>query len=410
VKSNTGVMKVCHVLNHSVPHTDGYSVRSAAIVRHQAELGLEPVVVTSPHQEPVPIEPVEVIAGIRYYRVLPSREIRLPVLHELYAMRRLRRRVEEVIREERPDVIHAHSPCIWGCAAERAARRHRLPFVYEVRGLWEDAAVDQGRLRTGALKYRASRALETHVARRAGAVVVIAQGLVREFTGRGVDSRKLFLVPNGVNLEDFSPPCRSDDLKDKLGLNGCLTVGYIGSLYAWEGVDDLIRAVPHVVRHQPQVRFLIVGRGEQEEKLRRLIQDTSVERHVNLVGGVPHDEVARYYSMLDVLVYPRRSSRNTELVTPLKPLEAMAMGKAILASDVAGLAELLGEGSGVFHRAGDPADLAEKCLHLIADRRRRARLGARARQLASSQRDWRATVRTYLDVYALLAKTQEVTG
>ncbi|NQU25304.1 MAG: glycosyltransferase, exosortase A system-associated [Candidatus Nealsonbacteria bacterium] len=394
-------MKILHVLNHSVPHLDGYCVRGASIVRFQREIGLEPVVVTSLHQEPVPTEPMETIDDVRYYRTLPHNETQLPVLHELAAIRRLRRRILEVADRERPDVIHAHSPCLWGHAAAAAARRLRLPLVYEIRGIWEDAAVDLGRLRETALKYRISRMLETRVARRADVVVAIADRLIAEFAGRGVDRRKMFLVPNGVSVKDFEDvePASNAQLKEKLGINGCVAVGYIGSLYPWEGVDDLIRAVPEILRRQPNTKFVIVGRGEQEQLLRKLTDELSLESHVCLVGGVPHDEVADYYGILDVLVYPRRSSRNTELVTPLKPLEAMAMGKALLASDVGGLRELLADGAGLLHRPGDCDDLAEKCALMIGAPEKRKTLGDEARRAVLAKRDWRDVVRGYLKVY-----------
>jgi len=401
-------MKILHVLNHSVPHTDGYCVRSASIVRFQREIGWEPVAVTSLHQEPVPTEPVETIDEVRYYRTLPGRETCLPVLHELAAMRRLRQRIEEVAREENPDVIHAHSPCIWGRAASAAARRLGLPLVYEIRGLWEDAAVDQGRMRRTGLKYRLSRALETEVARRATAVVTIADGLIEEMQRRGVDRGKMFLVPNGVCVDEFDgiPSSPAAQLREELGLNGCVTVGYIGSLYPWEGVDDLIRAVPRVLRCRPKTRFIIVGGGEQEAALRSLVEELSLQSQVHVVGRVPHRDVARYYALLDVLAYPRRSSRNTELVTPLKPLEAMAMGKAVLASDVGGLRELLADGAGLLYRAGDSNELAEKCAELIGSPEKRASLGSDARRNVRSERDWHKVVEAYRPVYEMAQRSR----
>lgn len=392
-------MKILHVLNHSVPHTDGYCIRSANIVRFQREIGLDPIVVTSPHQEPVPTEPREVIEGIPYYRILTRSAIETPVFHELQAMRRLRDRIHEIAREEKPAVIHAHSPCTWGLAAHRAARRCGLPFVYEVRGLWEDSAVDQGRLRHGSLKYRAIRWLETAVARQADAVVTIAKLLVEEFEQRGINGQKLFLVQNGVNMADFSHAPPDECLRQKLGLNGCLTIGYVGSLSAWEGVDDLVRAVPAIVSVAPKTKLLIVGKGETEQELRSLIASLSLEQHVALVGSVPHREIAKYYALLDILVYPRRRSRTTDLVTPLKPLEAMALGKPILASDVGGLRELLTDGAATFFLAGDPKNLAARCLELIQSPQSRASLGESARRNILGQRDWQTVLRPYIEVY-----------
>ncbi|HID23654.1 MAG TPA: glycosyltransferase WbuB, partial [Planctomycetaceae bacterium] len=235
-------MKILHVLNHSLPHTDGYCVRSANIVRFQAAMGWQPVVVTSPYQEPEPSEPVELIEGIKYYRVMPHRQVRLPVFHQFHAVLRLRRRIGQVVREERPDVIHVHSPSLWAFAALPVAKRHGLPVVYEIRGLWEDGAVDQGRIRAGSMQYRVRRLLDERVAQRSAAVVVISGGLARDFQDRGVPAVKLFVVPNGVDAESFSRAPSDDRLRRALQLNGALVIGYIGSLYPWEGVKELVEA------------------------------------------------------------------------------------------------------------------------------------------------------------------------
>jgi glycogen synthase len=396
-------MKILHVLNHSVPHTDGYCVRSANIVEFQARIGLSPLVVTSPHHEPAPTQSREIIGGTTYYRLLTEDVVRYPVFHEFQAMRQMRERLEQVVRTERPAVIHAHSPCLWGYAARQVARRHRLPLVYEVRGLWEDAAVDQGRLRRSSLKYHLSRALETTVLQQADAVVGISRRLVAELAARGIEAGKLFYVPNAVNLDAFpnDDSAATEELQQQLGLQGRNVVAYIGSLYRWEGVDDLIRAAPAILQQAPDTMFLIVGRGEMEQELHQLVEQLSLEPSVRFVGGVPHEEISRYYALCDILVYPRRSSRQTEMVTPLKPLEAMLLGKAVLAADVGGLRELLPDDTRELFTPGQPDDLARQCLDLLAQPEKRADLGARAKAYVRSERSWSDVVRSYLHVYAL---------
>ena len=172
-------------------------------------------------------------------------------------------------------------------------------------------------------------------------------------------------MPNGVDIEKFSA-CEPDaGLRAQWRLNGSICVGYVGSLFSWEGVEDFVRAVPRIVASAPQTRFFIVGGGVQAAAIQHLIGELSLADRVLFVGSVPHGDIARYYSILDILVYPRRRTRNTEIVTPLKPLEAMAMEKAVLGSDVGGIRELLAEGTGVFCRPNDPDDLADKCVQLI---------------------------------------------
>jgi glycogen synthase len=386
-------MKILHVFNHSVPHTDGYVVRSANIFKFQREVGWQPLAVTSPRQEPIPKDSVEVFDGFQYFRTLPVSKT-LPVLNEFVEMRRLQQRIVEVVRQEKPTIIHAHSPCSWGLSAARAARRCKLPFVYEIRGIWEDGAVDQGRLKTTSLVYRLRRQFETYVARRADALVTISTGMEREFHSRGVD--KVFVVPNGVDLSKFGRLRDSSENSQKQGV----TISYIGSLYAWEGVEDLVRAAALIRKSEPQVKVQIVGSGETAKSIQELIEKLSLSETVSMLGRVPHEQIAKIYDDTDILVYPRIRSRNTELVTPLKPLEAMAEQKSIVISDVGGLKELCDEGAALVFEAGNVSDLAEKCLQLMRSKDLRRLLGERALAHVQRHRNWEVLIGIYRDVYS----------
>ena len=385
-------MKILHVLNHSVPHTDGYCIRSENIVRFQRSMGLEPIVVTSPRQEPIPTEEVETIQGIRYFRTLPK-GVRTPLLREIQSVRQMTRRIEEIVRLEQPQIIHAHSPCTWGLAALKAARRCKLPFVYEIRGIWEDGAVDQGRLKHTSFQYLIRRSLETYVARRANTVVTISAGLEQEFRGRG--AKNLFVVPNGVDLTTFNGAAGGDRNQ-----NGkAISIGYIGSLYPWEGVEVLVHAASIIIESEPTVQVRIVGGGETSETVKGLIERKSLNETVKMVGKVPHSQIVALYDEIDILVYPRISTRNTELVTPLKPLEAMAQRKPIVVSNVGGLLELVGAGTASVFEAGNPVDLARKCLELVRDADRRCVMGTLAHSHVHQFRDWAAIIKIYQAVY-----------
>lgn len=395
-------MRVCHVLDHSLPHTDGYAVRSAAILRFQSELGLEPVGVTSPFHPDGSSAGTETIDGQQYHRT-PHCGTQWPVVRELSSVNRLRRRLADLVSRQRPHVLHAHSSCLWGLATLRVARSYRLPFVYEIRSFWEDDAVDLKKTSYGSVRYRLTRGMETFVARRAHAVVTIAERMKRDLMQRGIAGEKIFVVPNAIDSQRFAACLPDEALRASLGLDGCVAIGYIGSFYRWEGVDELVRAMPSIIRrcgNGQMAKLLIIGRGEDEELLRSLIDKLDLHANVNLLGAVPNSTIQRYYSLLDILVYPRRSTRLTDHVTPLKPLEAMAMGKAVLASDVGGLRELLPEGTGCFFRPGVFQELAEKCVNLINNPQKRAELGRTARQYVCAHRDWRNVVRRYSDVYA----------
>jgi len=153
----------------------------------------------------------------------------------------------------------------------------------------------------------------------------------------------------------------------------------------------------------PQVRLLLVGGGPQEANLRARAEQSGISDSVVFTGRVPHSEVTRYYDLVDAFVYPRLSMRLTELVTPLKPLEAMAQGRLVVASDVGGHRELIRDGeTGVLFRAGDAAALAEAVLTLFSHRDRWPGLQAAGRDFVERERNWQASVARYEPVYQRL--------
>ncbi len=396
-------MRVLHVLDHSIPLHSGYTFRTRAILREQRRLGWETFQITGAKQGAASCLQ-ETVDGLSFYRTPPwgGPLEKLPVLNQWAVIQGLARRLDQVIAETKPDLLHAHSPALNGMAALAAARRAGLPLVYEVRAFWEDAAVDHGTSREGDLRYRASRALETHVLRRAAAVTTICQGLREEIIARGVSAEGVTVIPNAVELDSFSDRgAANPELRRRLGLEGARVLGFIGSFYAYEGLILLLDALPAILKQAPDTRVLLVGGGWQESALQAQASALGLADRVIFTGRVPHEQVGRYYDLVDVLVYPRLSMRLTELVTPLKPLEAMAQGRLVLASDVGGHRELIRDGdTGVLFRAGDCADLAAKALALLNDPGRWPALRQAGRAFVETERNWAASVARYRQVYA----------
>ena len=145
----------------------------------------------------------------------------------------------------RPQILHAHSPVLNALPAIRAGRRHGIPVVYEVRGLWEDGAASHGTHGEAGLRYRATRLIETRALRRADAVTTICEGLRREIAARGIASEKITVIPNAVDRKAFHGPGRPDPaLAARLGLGGKRVLGFFGSFYSYEGLHLLLRALP----------------------------------------------------------------------------------------------------------------------------------------------------------------------
>jgi PEP-CTERM/exosortase A-associated glycosyltransferase len=400
--------RVLHLLDHSWPVLDGYAQRSRSIVAAQAQLGFRPTVLTSPMQrQDDPSDRDTSLDGIPYLRTPDHHglaglaiEKRWLVLRELAVVRLLRRRVLALLGNERYDILHAHSPALCGFAAAQAARACGVPFVYEIRSFWEDGAVDQNRDTQNSVRYRLGRGLETHVVRRADAVVGIAQSILEDLKERGIPSEKLFHVPNGVDVGRFVPGPRDVVLARELGVDRTPVLGFLGTLFPWEGVSWLVRAAVELKRRGQQFKLLIVGDGADAPELKKAIWDLDAAEYVNYLGRVPHDQVERYYSVMDVLVYPRRSMRLTELVTPLKPLEAMALGKAVLGSSVGGLKELIEpEVTGLLFAPEDFNEFCGQASRLLQTESLRRSLGERARQKMSAEKDWKQLAGRYEAVY-----------
>ena len=395
--------RVLHILDHSLPAQSGYTFRTRAILKAQQALGWDVAGVSS-LRHPLPGPPEETVDGLRFFRT-PGVASGPSPWREWGEVRALARRIDQVIAEFQPDILHAHSPVLTALAAQGVAKRHGLPLIYEIRAFWEDAAVGNGTGREGTLKYRAIRALETRAVRKADAVAVICEGLRADLVARGIDPAKIMVSPNGVDLELFGdPPPRDDALAGDLGLGDAPAdsdvIGFIGSFYDYEGLDVLIAAMPALVAANPKLRLLLVGGGPMDAALRAQATASTVSNAIHFIGRVPHDEVERYYSLIDVLVYPRKAMRLTELVTPLKPLEAMAQGKLVAASNIGGHRELIEDGvTGTLFAADDPAALHESVTAMFASRSGWDERRASARSFVERERNWSSNIRRYEPVY-----------
>jgi PEP-CTERM/exosortase A-associated glycosyltransferase len=410
--------RILHVLDHSLPIHSGYTFRTRAILKAQTALGLEVRGVTGPRYNPDE-GVVEQHDGLTFHRAGGTASGTISGLAGLREWREIAifaAGIERVVQEWRPDVIHAHSPVLCGQAALRVARRHGIPLVYEIRAFWEDAAVGNGTGSEGSLKYRLTRMLENHVVRAADAVVTICEGLRQDLASRGTPADKITVMPNGVDLELFGTPLPRDPaLARELGFGGldgpCPVIGFIGSFYDYEGLDVLIEAMPALVARQPEARLLLVGGGPREEALRAQAAASPAAAAIRFVGRVPHHEVDRYYALCDVMAYPRKKSRLTDLVTPLKPLEAMAQGKLVAASDVGGHRELVRHGeTGVLFPPDDPAACADALARLLEERGNWDAYRRAGREHVETRHDWAYNARRYPVVYQMLAPQAAQTG
>lgn len=399
--------RILHILDHSLPMHSGYTFRTRAILHAQKGLGWDVRGITGlRHTAEGP--DVEQADGLTFHRT--RGEAGGPaLLREWREVSALTDAICELAKEWRPDILHAHSPALCGLAAIRAGKRLGIPVVYEIRAFWEDAAVGNGNGHEGSIKYRMTRALENHVVGEAGRVVTICDGLRDDLVTRGFDADKIAIMRNGVDLSLFGNPVAPDPaLAEELGLGDGPVIGFIGSFYDYEGLDDLIAAMPALLERHHDARLLMVGGGPMAEALKSQAEASPAAQAIRFVGRVAHSQVERYYALTDIMAYPRKKSRLTDLVTPLKPLEAMAQMKLVAASDVGGHRELMQHGkTGTLFAPDDPAACAAALADLFDKRDEWAAIREAAIAHVEASHSWEHNVHRYQDVYqSLLGPTE----
>lgn len=396
------MVKVLHILDASLPNTSGYASRSDAIIRNLRLLNVDTCQMTCQGYTNF-TSLKEDVDGITYYRTQESKGLfkKLPLFGYIDHVFHLANRIEEVILEEKPDVMHAHSPMLNGLAGLLVRKRTGIPLVYEVRAFWEDAAVDTGKTKEGSLRYKLIKNLEQFVFKRANKVACICEGLKNAIIRRGVSQDKLIVSPNAVDFRKFKHIEEMDDeLIQELKLDNKKVLGFLGSFFKYEGLEFAIKAMPEILKSIPNAHLLLVGGGNQDENLRDLTKKLNLEQHITFTGRVPYNEITRYYSIVDLLVFPREDIRLTQLVTPLKPLESMALGKPIIASDVGGHREMIeNDVTGMLFKSEDIMSLAHAAVTLLDSPEKMKNCIENGHNYVENIRNWKNTATCYLPVY-----------
>ncbi len=400
----------------SLPHlSSGYAIRTHWLARALRDRGWDLTVVNRlgypndrlDHIGVTQVEPAAVIDGVPY-RFRPARRARgMLSLSIADYQAAASAAVIEAAGELRPALVHSASNFAVGLAGCQAARRLGLPSVFEVRGLWHmSRAADQPSYQ-GSDHYRMLEGLEAQAARLADHVFVITEAVADILAARGVDRAKMSVLPNAVDLAAFARRPRDPALAARWGLGGKLVVGYVGTFKDYEGLDLLLEAMA-VLRAElgDRARLLLVGDGPAEGELHGLVRRLGLGDLVVFTGRVPHADIPAYQALVDVMVFPRRGAAVCEVVSPIKPFEAMASGVPILASDVAALAEIVeDEVTGLLHRKDDLDSLCRQLLRLLEEPDLRAFLAGRAEAWVRENRSWSAVAAHVSEVYARLTNS-----
>jgi glycosyltransferase involved in cell wall biosynthesis len=399
---------VLAVLSQSLPHTSGgYATRSHGVLTGLAAQGYDVRAVTRPGfpydrwpaTDGRTVDPVDVVDGIPYHRILTNAraypQYPLTAYVDAFAAE-----VERLAREHRASVIHASSFHVCGLAAQQAAARLGIPFVYEMRGLEELTKVSRDPGFADAERYALTAGLETVIARAADRTFVITAALRDLMVSRGVEAGRLVVLPNGVHADRFAPRPPDRQLAERLGVAGKTVIGYAGGLVDYEGLDVLLEAVALLHSRRDDFHLLVVGDGHHQQVIHDLAARLSLGEVVAFTGRVPHHDVASYLSLVDIAPFPRLPLPVCEAISPIKPFESMAMGKAVVVSSVAALTEIVSDGeTGLVFEKGCAKDLAAALERLLDSQSLRLRLGAAARDWVRRERDWSAITGTVAATY-----------
>ncbi|MEN7538106.1 glycosyltransferase family 4 protein [Aurantiacibacter flavus] len=408
--------RILYVLDKSLPQaTDGYATRSHGIVRALLQKGVDLVCVTRPgfpydlHQDSNVSEAadlVEVVDGVKYHRLAWPRRSCFPAMPmesmaygSLAYLRQSTKRLAEAIARHRPACVVAASNMATALPACLAAHGSGLPFVYEVRGFWEITRASRDPQYLLTPTGRQERYLEVATALAAEAVVTLTGAMRNELVLRGVPEQRIVLAPNASDPHRFSPIPRDPALMQQLRLHEDMPViGYVGTFNPYEGLDDLVRACAGLRQEGLEFRLVLVGSGPEKvdghcvvtEQLLELADKLGLGEWVIMPGRVLYEDAVRWYSLIDIAAFPRKPKSVTEFVSPLKPLEALAMEKAVVVSSVGGMREMVEDGrTGLVFPKGDPSALGAALRKLLKNEKLRQNLGKKGRAWIQQERSWR---------------------
>jgi len=449
--------RVMHILANSVPDLNGYAIRSHDLLVSLNDAGIcQPVVLTSPYYpDREAMRKNACVDGIEYHRsILQSSKptvqknsgfglpktvpliVRMPkyavykskillktLLRPIYKRvsmfrkflgeKRMMKRFENEIishaAKQKPDIMHAHTPFRVGLPALRAAKKLGIPFIYEVRGMWEDSAVAQGRWTPKSIPYRYYRSQENKVIKHADEVIVIGENLMKEISGRRLRPRNPTMVPNAVGRNMATYPLEFEgalpesvnDLVHRLRLDqSTIVVGYIGSLRALEGVDYTAKAVAQCANEGLDVRFLVCSSKKNQSQLQDLCSDLGIESRSFIEGPYSHDEIVHFYDLIDIFVVSRPDSNVTRIVPPIKPLEAMIRKKPTVVAHLPALCEIVQPNvTGMTFPAENVDALSKVISELASNQDLRNELGRASREYVLKERTWPTIVHSYQEIY-----------
>lgn len=399
-------MKILHVLYVSIPTIDGSSTRSLDIVSSQKDIGLEPIVVTSPFQRANNSKSeYELINGIKYYRTfinsdnMHSSEDHSSLLKriaKLFLIIKFIINIYKISKKEKVDIIHAHSTFFCGISAKITGVFLSKPVIYEVRSLWEERQKDS----TSKIQRYSAEVItkfETFSMKISDRIIVINKNLLENVRNRNIKNNKISVIPNAVNLVRIEDKVNKNIIT--LNTSNYITFGYIGNISNIEGIIDLCKVFQELENENINNKLLIYGQGPELNNVKEFVKLNDL-KNVRIMGSIQNSDIYKAFEKIDIIINPRVKSKITDTVTPLKPLEAMGYKKLVIASDVGGMKELITHNeTGLLYSAGNNLKLKELIKNVIQDSKKYIHIIDNAYEYVKNEKSWHANAISYFDIY-----------
>lgn len=419
-------LKVLHYVYFAHPIVTGYTVRTNSIVKSLKRNGLHPTVAISlksgfkNYFNNVFFPSQNIIDDISFYsshNIMKDNLLFKFAEKILYGNNKINRNLREgfytiqnheilnnyskfLLSElQIIDLIHVHTPSITMKEAFQLNKSLKKKMIYEVRGFWNLSVENNDQDITKLVID------DIQVSKKANKCIAICKGIADVLVKGGVPANKIEIVPNAVEPDKFPIIKKDVGLTERLKLENKIIFGYVTNVRWFEGIQTIIKAWPKIIKKNPNAIFLLIGDGPYLEKLKSNIKELGIEKSFLTIGRIPHNDIAMYYSLIDIFVVPRINVPVSNIVTPLKPLEAMISKKAIIVSDVNALKEMVIDGeTGLHFRADDEKHLAEVCIKLANDTELRTKLGEDGRKWVIKNRTWDINAKQYTEIYNNLIK------
>jgi len=407
-------LNILHLFKISLPNLSGYTIRSHNILIKQKNFA-NPYALSSPFF--LSKDKIDSIDGVYYYRYPRNTKVNLfkqSKITDLFYFARLINKayfsllkvpisfINEIVTKKNIDLIHGCSNERFSKYGEKVAHKRGLPFIYEVRGFWEDSLVINGILKKFGYNYMKIRKKETNLMKKADLIITLGKMMEKEIISRGISKDKIKIVPNAVDTNVFKPILPNKRLILKFKIQGKRVIAYIGSIRKIEGIEVLIKSIKFIKEEYDNIILLLIGSISKEYKreLSKLISSLKLSDYIYFTGKVNPNEIINYYSITEIIIIPRIKSRVNALVTPLKQLEAMAMQKVVITSDLPALREhIKPRVSGDVFKAEDYVDLAKKIKHYLSNPELMIKLGIKARDFVKKKYDWEIVIEKYNSIY-----------